>query len=775
MPVHSRVTTPSAFATGKTKRVPVKESNPVYQEDVFAQQYYEGSNSNKRIYNQIDLENKGGLIWTKQVGSKSSGYSNEGLIWIDSLMGVGKYILCNDQDEPGGGPDYPTADASSLISFNTDGYTIGTGPDPLNNPGKNYISYTFAKQEKFFTLFSYEGGADGAGTTEIAHDLGCTPGMIVVKCQSDTGTGNDAWHQFATWHRGYNNYNPEHRWTRLNQDYGIAIDNGYFPTSNGGPNATHFTVGNNLNVAGITYNVYMWGHNEAAEDCIFGEEGNKPLIFCGYCSSASNSTWYPELDCGMPAQFLMTKLCDQLESGSSTDVKMANSWRVSDKLRGLSFHNQSPWWVFPSNFTEEKKQSDQDNNTAYGDIGYRTAKGFAQGWKLKQTAVFMVVGDSAYRNATITGVGPEGTPRIKNVFTSSLLNSPGAGSEIANGYSRTLDFVINKRISSTSGSGNSSGTTFMVGRFDWKRYLKWNSTGNSNLWSFNNGTWMYRSPSDAISWYNMAGNPNANATDGIGELGGGSDMTSGWVWTMTLHQHRKFFDMQQWVGDNTSDRNIYHNLEFEPSMIWCKAYGGNENWAVYHKSLGVDKHLRLNSTEGKQNYANESGVLVSVDHEKIVVGPDPTYGNSYRWNQNSWQYAAYFFGEYPGWSKIGSYTGTGNQIDIEMGFTTGHSNGGLGCVLIKRADAGSTGDWYMWDKSFNSGVGIPTFGGTQFMRLNQTGDQYNLGNTTYINSLTSTGNPNTGHISGLTITNTAANPVNVSGAEYVYWVLSSTD
>ena len=61
------------------------------------------------------------------------------------------------------------------------------------------------------------------------------------------------------------------------------------------------------------------------------------------------------------------------------------------------------------------------------------------------------------------------------------------------------------------------------------------------------------------------------------------------------------------------------------------------------------------------------------------------------------------------------------------------------------------------------------------MRLNQTNDQYNLGNTTYINSLTSTGNPNSGHISGLRITNTAANPVNVSGAEYVYWVLSSCD
>ena len=165
-------------------------------------------------------------------------------------------------------------------------------------------------------------------------------------------------------------------------------------------------------------------------------------------------------------------------------------------------------------------------------------------------------------------------------------------------------------------------------------------------------------------------------------------------------------------------------------MIWCHAWNGNENWAVYHKSLGVGKQLRLNTTEGKQDYGAESGKLISVNHEKIVVGTNDgaATGNQYRWNQNDWQYMCYFFGEYPNWSKMGSYTGTGNQIDIDLGFTTGHSGGGLGCVLIKRADAGSTGDWYMWDRAFSDT--IPTSGGCQFMRMNQIGDQYGAGTTT---------------------------------------------
>ena len=107
MPVHSRVTTPSAFATGKTKRVPVKASNPVSQEDIFAQQYYEAADSgDKRIYNQIDLENKGGLVWIKSVGNTQ----NSPMIWMDSLQGVGKYWEC--------GETYSQTNVNSLKSFN---------------------------------------------------------------------------------------------------------------------------------------------------------------------------------------------------------------------------------------------------------------------------------------------------------------------------------------------------------------------------------------------------------------------------------------------------------------------------------------------------------------------------------------------------------------------------------------------------------------------------------------------------------------------------------
>ena len=97
----------------------IKASNPVFQEDVFAQQYYRSeATGNKRVYNQIDLENKGGLVWIKQVGNKSCGGNNR-MVWMDSLMGVGKYMNFSSAEI------YPSTDATSLVSFNTDGFTVG--------------------------------------------------------------------------------------------------------------------------------------------------------------------------------------------------------------------------------------------------------------------------------------------------------------------------------------------------------------------------------------------------------------------------------------------------------------------------------------------------------------------------------------------------------------------------------------------------------------------------------------------------------------------------
>ena len=54
---------------------------------------------------------------------------------------------------------------------------------------------------------------------------------------------------------------------------------------------------------------------------------------------------------------------------------------------------------------------------------------------------------------------------------------------------------------------------------------------------------------------------------------------------------------------------------------------------------------------------------------------------------SGYSYINYLFATLAGVSKVGSYTGTGADLNVDCGFT-----GGARFILIKRTD--STGDWY---------------------------------------------------------------------------------
>jgi hypothetical protein len=66
-----------------------------------------------------------------------------------------------------------------------------------NELGQTYVSWTFKKQPRFFDMVKYTG--NGVAGREIAHDLGCDVGMIIVK-DATQRTGNLG----SIWHIGFN-------------------------------------------------------------------------------------------------------------------------------------------------------------------------------------------------------------------------------------------------------------------------------------------------------------------------------------------------------------------------------------------------------------------------------------------------------------------------------------------------------------------------------------------------------------------------------------------
>jgi len=80
---------------------------------------------------------------------------------------------------------------------------------------------------------------------------------------------------------------------------------------------------------------------------------------------------------------------------------------------------------------------------------------------------------------------------------------------------------------------------------------------------------------------------------------------------------------------------------------------GGSSWLVYHKTIGAEKILILDSTSAQvdNTFWNDTAPTSSV----FSVG---TQGDC---NNSSGTYIAYCFAEKTGYSKFGSYTGNGNN------------------------------------------------------------------------------------------------------------------
>jgi hypothetical protein len=117
-------------------------------------------------------------------------------------------------------------------------------------------------------------------------------------------------------------------------------------------------------------------------------------------------------------------------------------------------------------------------------------------------------------------------------------------------------------------------------------------------------------------------------------------------------------------------------------------------------------------------------------------------------NGSGYTYVLYLFATLAGVSKVGSYTGTGADLNVDCGFSAGAR-----FILIKRTD--STGDWYVWD----SVRGIAA-GNDPYLLLNSTAAE--VTNTDYIDPLSS----------GFTVTATAPAALNASGGSYIFLAIA---
>ena len=201
-----------------------------------------------------------------------------------------------------------------------------------------------------------------------------------------------------------------------------------------------------------------------------------------------------------------------------------------------------------------------------------------------------------------------------------------------------------------------------------------------------------------------------------------------------------FMDVVAYTGTGSSPGTQAHNLGVVPEFVLTKKRNASQDWYPHFQNGSV--------TNWTQFFALTSAAGVAAGNLSPYISESTFSGNVFSSNNSGSTYVAYLFATLPGVSKVGSYTGTGADLNVDCGFSAGAR-----FVLIKRTD--STGDWYVWD----SVRGIVS-GNDPYLLLNSTAGQNT--STDYIDPLAS----------GFTVTSSAPAALNASGGSYIFLAIA---
>ena len=133
--------------------------------------------------------------------------------------------------------------------------------------------------------------------------------------------------------------------------------------------------------------------------------------------------------------------------------------------------------------------------------------------------------------------------------------------------------------------------------------------------------------------------------------------------------------------------NIAHGLGVAPEWILTKNRSQDStSWANYHASVGKEYYLELDTSDPQETASSVWGDT-TPSSTTFRVGGANTKNNS-----SSDNFVSYCFAPIQGYSKFGSYVGSGenNGIFVFTGFQPAF-------IMIKRTDSSTNGNWWIHD------------------------------------------------------------------------------
>ncbi len=157
------------------------------------------------------------------------------------------------------------------------------------------------------------------------------------------------------------------------------------------------------------------------------------------------------------------------------------------------------------------------------------------------------------------------------------------------------------------------------------------------------------------------------------------------------------FSIVSYTG-NGSNGSFGHGLSQTPELTIIKRRSATEDWFVLYDTTNTPpKYMKLNAISAG---GTSSAVFPSPATSSIV-----NVGTNSGTNASGSTYIAYCFTSIPGYSKVGSYQGSTNNVSVTTLFQPTF-------ILVKNTT--SLGNWTLWDNKR---------GGTDFLQPNNNGSE----------------------------------------------------
>ncbi len=392
----------------------------------------------------------------------------------------------------------------------------------------------------------------------------------------------------------------------------------------------------------------------------FGEGGDQNIIKTGSYTGNGSSNG-PEVYVGWEPQWVLIK-----------NANASEGWRLFDSMRGIATNGVDAR-LFPNTVDAESAAADFIDLTPTG-------------FKLKDNG-----GAENGNGNTMTYIairrpdGYVGKPieAGTDAFAMDTGNSSSTIPVFDSGF--PVDMAFERRPATTD-------NWYTPTRLTGEKYLLTNANNSDNS-------------SSSMTWDSNVGWSKDQAPSTY----------QSWMW-----KRHAGFTVCTWKGDGVIGRQIAHDMNKIPEMIWLKKRTGTaRNWPVYHKGLNGGSSpenyvIWLNLTNAESQAVESWNDTAPTSTHFTIHGT----ANEPNTNTDGEDYIAMLFASVEGVSKVGYYAGSNSEQTISCGFQPRFA-------IIRNISM--TEDWGVYDtlRGWSSG-------NDKYLKLNDTPAQstYDFGQPT---------------------------------------------